>query len=130
MGIFTNFAPEPTSIMNRLNTIERTVILAAVVAFYACAGSPPTPPARLPDSEIPAYREAAHKLARYIVMEDSSFHLTITEDSAARLGIPGKYFKRAAQELEYTNYLIHEEYNKKGIPVEMPEYNTDSLPRP
>ena len=54
----------------------------------------------------------------------------MTEDSAARLGIPGKYFKRAAQELEYTNYLIHEEYNKKGIPMEMPEYNTDSLPRP
>lgn len=92
----------------------------------------PEPPAMLPQEEIPAYREALIKMAPYVVLIDSAYHLEITKDKAMEMGVPEKYFERLQQDLDYTNYIVREEYNKKGIPIEMSEYNIatehDSVP--
>lgn len=60
-------------------------------------------------------------------MEDSAYHFIITREQAVDYGIPARYYDRMQQELDYTNYIVREEYNKKGIPVEMAEYNVDSI---
>lgn len=97
------------------------IVIAVSIFLASCAGKAPNQPEKLPDDEIPAFREAAAKMSKYIVMEDSAFHFTISKEEAFDLGVSEKYYDRIQQELDYTNYLIKEEYNKMGIPIEMPE---------
>lgn len=102
-----------------------------MLLLCACSHSQkPRQPERLPDEEVSAFRESAIKMMPYITLEDSAYHLTISKDKAAGLGIPVKYYDRMRQELEYTNYIVREEYSKKGIPIEMPEYQPDSIANP
>lgn len=104
------------------------IFYIAIVLLCASCGDPkPNQPERLPDSEVAVFREAAIKMSEYIVLEDSAYRLTIDKEKALRLGVPEKYYQRMKQELEYTNYLVREEYNKKGIPIEMPEYKIDTI---
>lgn len=105
--------------MNRILAVVCVVIGAFAIG---CGGKGVEAPERLPDEEVPAYREAVAKLMPYIVLEDSAYRLTISEDDAARLGVPEKYYERTKRELEYTNYLVREEYNSKGIPVDMTDW--------
>ncbi len=98
-----------------------------VVLLCASCVAKPDQPEMLPDSEVAVFREAAIKMSEYIVLEDSAYRLTIDKEKALRLGVPEKYYNRMKQELEYTNYLVREEYNKKGIPIEMPEYKIDTI---
>ncbi len=87
----------------------------------ACSPSKPMPPERLPDDEIAIYREAVTKITPYITLEDSAFKLSINLNEALELDIPEKYYERVKQELDYTNYIIKEEYNRKGIKIDLPE---------
>lgn len=109
----------------------KKLILLSVITIGAlaasCSQTSPKQPERLPEEEIPAYRDACVKLAPYIALEDSAYHITITKKEAVSKGVPEKYYDRMRQDIEYTNYLIQEEYNKKGIPIEVPEYQIDTL---
>ncbi len=106
--------------------MKKLLYVGLIGLMAGCGDVKPRHPERLPDDEVPAFREACIKMAHHIVLKDSAYHLTITKDSAMRLGIPGRYYDRMQQELEYTNYIVKEEYNKKGIPIEMPEYTIDT----
>ncbi len=92
----------------------------------ACSQSP-VPPPRLPDDEIPAYREAALKMMPYIELRDSAFYISITPDSAESLGVPKKYYERMKQDILYTNHVISES-NRQGFPIELtnPEFHEAS----
>lgn len=107
--------------------MKRLIIVALVASVLSCGNDRPKAPERLPEDEIPAYREAIFKMSEYIVLEDSAYHFIITREQAVDSGIPARYYDRMQQELDYTNYIVREEYNKKGIPVEMAEYNVDSI---
>lgn len=107
--------------------MNKIVYILAAMSCAGCVNSGPQQPAPLPDSEVAVFREAALKMSEYIVLEDSAYRLTIDKEKALRLGVPEKYYHRMKQELEYTNYLVREEYNKKGIPIEMPEYKIDTI---
>ncbi len=85
----------------------------------SCGDRVPRQPERLPDDEIPAYREAVAKMAPYVELCDSAFSLNAPRERAKELGVPEKYYDRIKQELEYTNYLISE-HNKKGEHVDLP----------
>lgn len=102
--------------MKHLIYILSLVVLALA---SACSDRTPKPPGPLPDEEIPAYRGALIKLYPYVVLEDSAYHITITKSDAAKLQIPAKYYDRLKADLDYTNYLIREEYNKRAIPLEL-----------
>lgn len=104
------------------------LIIFIFIIAAGCTNSPgkPEPPDRLPDDEVPAFRDAAIKIMPYLTVKDSAYHITISKEEALRIGIPEQYFNRMLKEIEYTNYLIREEYNKKGIPVEIPEYTVDT----
>lgn len=110
-----------------LSRMKHFIFLCAVIMLAACGPCRPSQPERLPDDEVPAFRTAAVKMAPYIVLEDSAYHLTISKEDASGIGVPGKYYDRMRQELEYTNYLVREEYNKKGIPIEMPDFRIDTV---
>ncbi|MDE6338060.1 MAG: hypothetical protein K2L34_15955, partial [Muribaculaceae bacterium] len=73
-----------------------------------------------------AYKEAIIKIYPYIVIEDSAYRITISKEEAIRMQVSEKYFDRITQDLEYTNYIVKEEYNKKGIPIELSEPRLDS----
>ncbi len=88
----------------------------------SCSDTKPSVPDPLPEEEVGAYREAVSLVSKYVVLKDSAYHLSITKDKAVELGVPPKYYDRIMQDLEYTNYLIEEEYNKKGIPVELTDF--------
>lgn len=105
--------------------MNRTTLLVALplLLCLACGGEKPRQPERLPDEEVPAYREACFIMSGHIALKDSAYRITISKDSATRLGVSGKHYDRMRQDIEYTNYLIREEYNKKGIPIELTEYN-------
>lgn len=109
------------------NGMKKIIYIAFLSLFISCGNDKPQAPERLPENELPAYREAIIKMAEYIVIEDSAYHFTITKERAVDLDIPTKYYDRMQQELDFTNYIIKEEYNKKGIPIEMPEYRVDSI---
>lgn len=94
--------------------------IVVLVAASACCDRKPKAPERLPDEELAAYREAVIKLYPYVVLKDSAYHITISKSEAAKLRIPGKYFDRLKEDLDYTNHIIREEYIKRGIPIEMP----------
>ncbi len=94
--------------------------ILALLSVSACSGRKPTAPERLSDVELAAYREAVIKLYPYVVLQDSAYHITISKSEAAKLRIPGKYYDRLKEDLDYTNYVVREEYNKQGIPIEMP----------
>lgn len=87
----------------------------------ACSQSKPTPPERLPDDEVEAYREAIAKILPYVTLDDSVFGLSITKDEALKLDVSERYYDRIQQDLDYTNYLIKEEYNSKGIKIDLLE---------
>ncbi|MCM1518781.1 MAG: hypothetical protein NC117_09085 [Pseudoflavonifractor sp.] len=103
----------------------KLVYIGLVMLLAGCAGNRPEAPERIPDEEVAAYREAAEMMSRHIVLEDSAYHFTIGRDAAVDSGIPGCYYDRMVQELEYTNYLIREKYNKKGINIDLSDYETD-----
>lgn len=105
--------------------MRKLLLIFLLGLTISCGNNRPHQPERLPDDEIPAYRTACLKIADYIVLEDSAYHLTISKQQAAQIGVPEKYYDRIQQELDYTNYLVREEYNKKGIPIEMPEFPTE-----
>lgn len=109
--------------------MKKLLYIGLIGLMAGCGDGKPRQPERLPDDEVPAFREACIKMAHHIVLKDSAYRLTIPKDSAMRLGIPGRYYDRMQQELEYTNYIVKEEYNKKGIPIEMPEYTIDTINR-
>lgn len=92
-----------------------------LILFLGCSEKIPRQPERLPDEEVPAFREAAMKMTQYIVLEDSVYHFTISKVKAIELGIPEKYYTRMQQELEYTNHTI-KEYNRKGIPISFDDF--------
>lgn len=107
--------------------VKRILMPALLMLIVSCADNKPKPPERLPKEEVPAYREAVIKMSKYIVLEeDSVYHFTLSKDKAVALGIPEKYYDRMWQDLEYTNYIVREEYNEKGIPIEMAEYKIDT----
>ncbi|MDE6859608.1 MAG: hypothetical protein K2J65_04255 [Duncaniella sp.] len=107
--------------------VKRILMPALLMLIVSCADNKPKPPERLPEEEVPAYREAVIKMSKYIVLEeDSVYHFTLSKDKAVALGIPEKYYDRMWQDLEYTNYIVREEYNEKGIPIEMAEYKIDT----
>lgn len=109
-------------------TFHRTILtILAATALAGCGNRTPQPPERLPDAEIPAYRQAAMKMMPYISLEDSAFSVTISADSAASLGVPRKYYDRITQELKYTNHIIRQ-HNRNGLPIDMSEYG--ELQRP
>lgn len=107
-----------------MNRILAMLVVAIVAIAMGCGGKGVEAPEQLPDEEVPAYREAVAKLMPYIVLEDSAYSLTISEDDAVGLGVPEKYYDRTKRELEYTNYLVKEEYNSKGIPVDMTDWKS------
>ena len=107
--------------------MKKLLYIGLIGLVAGCGDGKPRPPERLPDDEIPAFRDACIKMAHHIILKDSAYHLPIAQDSAMRLGIPGRYYDRMQQELEYTNYIVREEYNKKGIPIEMSEYTIDTV---
>ena len=100
--------------------------LALLIAVVSCSGRKPKAPERLPDEEIVAYREALIKLYPYVVLEDSAYHITITSYEATKLQIPEKYYDRLKADLDYTNYIVREEYNKRGIPITLSEPRIDT----
>lgn len=104
--------------------MKKLIISFLVILFIGCAEKTPKQPEMLPEEEIPAFREAAKKMTQYIVLEDSAYHFTISKEKALENGIPEKYYNRMQQELDNANYII-KEYNKKGIPVTIPEYNIE-----
>lgn len=116
--------------------MKNLLFILLVLGLMGCTGGgaihKPEQPTMLPEEEIPAYREALVKMAPYVMIADSAYHITISKDKAIEIGVPEKYFDMLLQDLEYTNYIVHEEYNKKGIPIEMTEYNIatehDSVP--
>lgn len=63
-------------------------------------------------------------MIQYIVLEDSAYHFTISKEKALENGISEKYYDRMQQELDFANYTIRE-YNKKGIPITVPEYKIE-----
>ena len=97
-----------------------TAIALAVMA--AGCRKAPQAPERLPQDELPAYREAMQKLRPYIVLEDSVFSITLSEQAAADIGVPSEYYNRAKKDIDYTNYLI-ETHNREGQPIDI----TDSF---
>lgn len=105
----------------------RLIYVALIMLVAGCAGNKPEAPERIPDEEIAAYREAAAKMSRHIVLEDSAFHFTIDREMAVDSGIPARYYDRMVRELEYTNYLIREEYNRKGIKIDLSDYKFDTI---
>lgn len=105
--------------------ISALLTIASLLLCIACGSEKPRQPERLPDNEIPAYREACIIMSRHTVLKDSAYRITIPKDSAAKLGVPERYYDRIVQDIEYTNYLIREEYNKKGIPVELSDWNIE-----
>ena len=80
----------------------------------------PQAPERLPQDELPAYREAMQKLRPYIVLEDSVFRITLSEQDAADMGVPTKYYNRAKKDIDYTNYLL-EPPNRECKPIDIPD---------
>ena len=98
------------------------ILIVALILLMSCDGNKPKQLDRLPKNEIPGYREATMKMSEYIMLKDSTYYFTISKDKAIELGIPAKYYDRMQQELDYTNYIVREEYNKKGIPIEMSEF--------
>jgi len=108
--------------------MKRFTYIVLLSLLICCTNNKPKAPERLPENELPAYREAVRKMSEYIILEDSAYHFTITKENAISLGVPAKYYDRMQQDLDYTNYMVSEEFNKKGIPIEMPEYNkVDSI---
>ena len=101
--------------------MKKIVYCLLLTLFSGCLEKVPKQPERLPDEEVPAFREAAIKMTQYIVLEDSAYHITISKEQAVENGISEKYFNRMQQELDYTNYTI-KEYNRKGIPISIDEY--------
>ncbi len=101
--------------------MKKLIVSFLLLLFIGCSGKKPKQPGRLPDDEIPAYREAVTKMTQYIVLEDSAYHLTVSKEHAAEDGIPEKYYDRIQQELDFTNYTI-KEYNRKGIPISFDDY--------
>lgn len=96
-----------------------TFVLTLSVA--GCRDGKPKPPAQLPDSEIGAYKEVLIKIYPYLVLEDSAYRITISKQEAEKMQVPEKYYDRIVEDLDYTNYIIKEEYNNKGIPIELSE---------
>lgn len=84
------------------------------------------PPEKLPDSELEAYKEALIKVYPYLVLEDSVYRITISKEEAAKMQVPEKYYDRMVQDLEYNNYIIREEYNKKGLPITLTDPKIDT----
>lgn len=98
------------------------------LSLIGCSHYKPQPPERLPEDEVAAYRDASIKMSKYIVLEDSVYSLSISKVEAINLGIEAKYYDRIIQDLNYTNYIVREEYIKKGIPIEMPRNPVDIVP--
>ena len=93
-----------------------------VILFLSgCTERVPGQPERLAEDELPAYREASAKMSKYIELEDSAFHLTISKEKALENGVSEKYYLRIQQELDFTNYTI-KECNKKGMPIDIDDY--------
>lgn len=102
--------------------MNRLLLSAAIALSIAAAGcrKAPETPEKLPQDELPAYREAMRKLHPFIVLEDSVFRITLSEQDAADMGIPSEYYNRAQKDIDYTNYLI-EKHNREGRPIDLPD---------
>lgn len=101
--------------------MRKIIYVFLLILFSGCAEKAPKQPGRLPDKEVPAFREAAIKMTKYIVLEDSAYHFTISKEKAVEQGIPEKYYTRMQQELDFANYTI-KDYNRKGIPISVDDY--------
>lgn len=86
----------------------------------------PTPPERIPHSELEAYKEALITIYPYLVLQDSAYRITISKEEAVKMHVPENYYDRMMQDLEYTNYIIREEYNKKGLPITLTDPKIDT----
>ena len=106
----------------------RLVLIALYILSVSCSKKPKAPEP-LPGAEVQAFKEAIIKLAPYVALQDSAYSLMISKSDAAKMGVPEKYYHRMSQELEYTNYLVREEYNGKGIPIGMPVFRVDTTSR-
>ncbi len=104
--------------------MKKIIVGLLVILFLGCSEKKPKQPEMLPQDEIPAYREAIKKMAKYIILEDSAYHFTISKDEALEKGIPENYYTRMQQELDFANYTI-KEHTKQGIPITIPEYNIE-----
>ena len=114
-----------------MKTLFYICIFAFLLPITGCKDNKPKPPERIPEAEIAAYKDAIIKIYPYIVLEDSAYHITLSkEDAMNNMHVPEKYYDRMVQDLEYTNYIVREEYNKKGIPIEMPEPLLDNTYHP
>lgn len=111
--------------MKRLYSKTKKIIylltFVVTLSVAGCRDGKPKPPEQLPDSEIGAYKEALIKIYPYLVLEDSTYRITISKQEAEKLQVPEKYYDRIVEDLDYTNYIIKEEYNNKGIPIELSE---------
>ena len=101
--------------------MKRLVYFFAIIFLSSCTERVPRQPERLPDDEIPAYREASIKMSKFVVLEDSAFRLTISKEKASENGVPEKYYQRIKEEIDFTNYTI-KECNKKGMPIDVDKY--------
>lgn len=108
--------------------MKKVIYCVLLLLLPGCSEKESKQPDRLPSEEIPAFREAAMKMTEYIVWEDSAFRLTIPEEKAIEIGIPGKYYKRVKEELDYTNHAISDN-KRKGIPVAVDDYWNDKRPQ-
>ncbi len=104
--------------------MKKIIVGLLVILFLGCSEKKPKQLKMLPQDEIPAYREAIKKMAKYIILEDSAYHFTISKDEALKKGIPENYYTRMQQELDFANYTI-KEHNKQGIPITIPEYKIE-----
>lgn len=101
--------------------MRKIIYIFLLALFCGCAEKAPKQPERLPDEEVPVFRQAAIKMTKYIVLKDSAYHFTISKETAVEKGIPEKYYTRMQQELDFANYTI-KEYNRKGIPISIDDY--------
>lgn len=101
--------------------MKKLIFGLILIIFLGCGDKVPKQPERLPEDEVPAFREAAIKMTKYIVLEDSAYHFTISKEKAVQIGIPDKYYRRMQQELDFTNYTI-KEHNRKGLPISFDDY--------
>lgn len=108
-----------------MKTLFYISTLACLFSIIGCSREK-KPPERIPEAELASYKEALIKIYPYIVLKDSAYHITISKEEAVKMQVTEKYYDRMVQDLEYTNHLVREEYNKKGIPIEMPEPKLDS----